>query len=219
MSDGTERWLPVPEYEGYYEVSDHGRVRSLDRWVEVVRRVGTPFRYLRPGRVLQEIWDKPPLQPHASVRLCVAGIVTKRYIHQLVLMAFVGPRPPGMVACHGPSGPMDNRVSNLRWDTQQENTRDTLRHGNNVFANRTNCPMGHLLAAPNLDPAHARHGHRKCYACDLTRGWANYLGYTREDPEWITEADRRYAEIMHFGKPISYRGRLAGKPRWQPPAA
>lgn len=45
-------------------------------------------------------------------------------VHSLVLMAFVGPRPNGYVACHNNSVRTDNRVSNLRWDTQQGNIDD-----------------------------------------------------------------------------------------------
>ena len=54
--------------------------------------------------------------------------VTK-YVHQLVLEAFVGPAPTGMVACHGDGNPTNNRLSNLRWGTRKDNEADKERHG------------------------------------------------------------------------------------------
>lgn len=58
-----------------------------------------------------------------------AGISLARPVHRLVLETFVGPRPVGMVACHANGDKQDNRLSNLRWDTQQNNVADTLVHG------------------------------------------------------------------------------------------
>lgn len=49
--------------------------------------------------------------------------------HVLVLLAFVGPKPPGMEACHGPKGKADNSLSNLRWDTKAANEADKVRDG------------------------------------------------------------------------------------------
>lgn len=73
---------------------------------------------------------------YRGVRLGVAGVHKTHYIHHLILAAFVGPRPPGMEACHGPGGKRDNRPENLRWDTPAENVRDKFRHGTQ--------PMGSL---------------------------------------------------------------------------
>jgi hypothetical protein len=47
----------------------------------------------------------------------------------MVLEAFVGPRPPGKEACHGPEGHLDNSVANLRWDTRTNNILDAVREG------------------------------------------------------------------------------------------
>jgi hypothetical protein len=53
----------------------------------------------------------------------------KRYVHRLVLEAFVGPCPPGMIACHNNGVPTDNRARNLRWDTPAGNAQDSIGHG------------------------------------------------------------------------------------------
>lgn len=47
-----------------------------------------------------------------------------RYVHDLSLTAFVGPRPPGREACHRNNDKTDNRLSNLRWGTHTENYAD-----------------------------------------------------------------------------------------------
>jgi hypothetical protein len=51
------------------------------------------------------------------------------YVHDAVLTAFVGPRPPNNQACHGPLGNQVNSVGNLRWGTRAENTADSVLAG------------------------------------------------------------------------------------------
>jgi hypothetical protein len=220
VEDRTERWLPVVGYEDYYEVSDHGRVRSLGRWIDTISRWGGPHRYFKPGRVLREKRKKNPLHAYANVILSVDAKPDTRQVHHLVLEAFVGPCPPGMEACHGPAGLFDNSLANLRWDTFSENMHDVVRSGNHWATSRETCPRRHALAAPNLHPTDAAKGFRKCYACSLTTAWARYFGYRQTDSEWVVEADRRYAEILHFGGPLNYRlvgiKERYGRKRWQP---
>jgi hypothetical protein len=52
-----------------------------------------------------------------------------RFLHRLVLEAFVGPCPPGCVGCHANDDPSDNRLENLRWDTHKANSADAVRNG------------------------------------------------------------------------------------------
>lgn len=59
------------------------------------------------------------------------------FAHRLVLEAFVGPCPVGLLCCHADGNPANNRLSNLRWDTQAANVEDAKRHGtHHVFDNR-----------------------------------------------------------------------------------
>jgi HNH endonuclease len=50
-------------------------------------------------------------------------------IQELVLLAFVGPCPPGLVCCHWDDNSMNNDLSNLRWDTPKSNVADCIRNG------------------------------------------------------------------------------------------
>jgi len=104
-----EKWKTVVGYEGYYEVSDHGSVR----------RIGSRQKslYAQTNGVYQKVC------------LSKRGVVKQKYIHHLVLEAFVSKRPGKLVACHGDGDVNNNRLDNLRWDTQSNNHLDKIKHG------------------------------------------------------------------------------------------
>jgi hypothetical protein len=109
-----ERWHPVVGgYEGLYEVSDLGRVLSVERTTRQLARYGpierrVAERLLKPGR------DRRT--GHLRVRLYDGdGLATTVGVHQLVLAAFVGPRPPGYMAAWRNGDRTDCRLANLRW--------------------------------------------------------------------------------------------------------
>lgn len=137
----SELWLPVPGYEGFYEVSDQGRVRSVDRVIQT--RKG-PSR--RKGRVRRPHVHK---QGYLELPLCRDGEQQMFTVHRLVMLAFVGPRPEGMDICHGDGDKRNNSVSNLRYDTHTENQLDIVRQGRHQLANKTHCIHGHPFDAEN----------------------------------------------------------------------
>lgn len=117
----SERWLPVVGYEGLYEVSNLGRVRSLDRICDGGK--------LRRGRMLGCPVDTKGAG-YRFVSLSRHGKGKKSNVHVLVLEAFVGPRPsPSHEACHNDGDPTNAALSNLRWDTAAGNWADKWRHG------------------------------------------------------------------------------------------
>lgn len=130
----NENWLPVPTWEGFYEVSDQGRVRSVDRVIEHPTSGSSFWK----GRILKQ--SAAGRSGHLVVTL-IDSVGRRRRVakvHQLVLEAFVGPRADGMECCHANDIPADNRLSNLRWDTHAANTQDQVRNGrhNMLAANR-----------------------------------------------------------------------------------
>lgn len=128
MQRPARRWLPVPGWEGEYEVSDLGRVRSVERIV--------PRRSV-PQTIAARILKTPPASHgYPRVNLCRNGSYTQRTVHSLVLEAFVGPCPPGMECLHGNGIRTDARLVNLRWGTSKENKADMVRHGNAAWQKR-----------------------------------------------------------------------------------
>ena len=123
--EDQETWRPVVGYEAWYEVSDLGRVRSLDRYT----RVRHGLRLLR-GRIL-----KPGISStKRTVVLYRDGDTRKtRLVAHLVLEAFTGPRPSGQQARHGPGLALDDRLANLSWGTRQENCADMVRDGTRLL--------------------------------------------------------------------------------------
>ncbi len=128
----TEEWRPVVGYEGRYEVSNLGRVRTLCQ---------------RPGM-------KKPQRRKDSVHLFVQlygglPIQANKDIHSLVAAAFLGPRPDGMEVCHNNGDARDNRLENLRYDTRSANQRDAVAHGTNWNTAKTHCAHGHEFTPEN----------------------------------------------------------------------
>ena len=116
-----EQWQPIAGFEPYYEVSDLGRVRSFwSRGNPRTYRASLPH-VLRPSQTTSG---------YPAITMCVDGKVhPPRKIHQLVLAAFTGPKPPGMEARHLDGNRQNNTLSNLAWGTHTENMRDKGRHG------------------------------------------------------------------------------------------
>ena len=109
-----EEWRPIPNYEGLYEVSNMGRVRSLDR-METFDGVARP----RKGKELSQI----PKRGYLLVKLCKDGRVRAAYVHRIVASAFI-PNPNGLPEVnHKDECKTNNDVSNLEWCDRTYNAR------------------------------------------------------------------------------------------------
>lgn len=164
----TETWRAVVGFEGSYEVSDLGRVRSLAREVECRSRNGSRFVRNIPGKI--KATKRHPFGYH-ELQLYRDGKRTDALVHALVLTAFVGPCPPGQECCHRDGDPSNNALSNLRWDTRNENHRDAVRHGTHHQTRKTHCPQGHEYSAENTYLMYGRH--RLCRECRRVRNRAD----------------------------------------------
>lgn len=115
-----ENWKPILGYEGCYEVSDHGRVRSLAR--KDTYGSGRPVSQ----RILKISMGgcRPGFRyPQVTLRR------RSQLVHSLVMQAFVGPPPPGMQVCHKDGNRLNNKLSNLRYGTSRSNADDRAKHG------------------------------------------------------------------------------------------
>lgn len=123
-------WKDIPNYEGLYQVSHHGSVKSLDR--VVCRSDGRMRRCKGKTRKLHND------NGYLTVTLSKNGIIKSHHVSVLVLSAFVSLRPIGLEACHNDGNPSNNKLTNLRWDTTKNNQADRKLHGrgNDMEANR-----------------------------------------------------------------------------------
>ena len=109
-----EVWKPVFGYEEWYEVSNFGNVRSLDRMVKHY----SGFNRFFIGKLLV---PQENHQGYLRVRLCKNGKLITPSIASLVAMAFIGERPEGQVINHKDGIKNNNIPSNLEYITYGEN--------------------------------------------------------------------------------------------------
>lgn len=190
----SEIWLPVVGWEGYYEVSDQGRVRSLDRHI-----LATNGRSRKQkGRILS-----PRAKTSGHLQLCLrsGNRVETPSVHRVVALAFLGKCPDGMECLHTDGNPSNNHVGNLSWGTRSENRYDMVRHGTHPQKTRSQCPIGHPLVAPNLRPRVWREeGRRQCLACARARSRVFYHKHLQPQFEEIADL---YLERIMKNHPVS----------------
>lgn len=127
-----ERWRSVVGFEGLYEVSDHGRVRSVDRIRRQPIGFGSQPEAIVARRLAGRILSPATTRSggYLSVALSNGDSGVRRFkIHQLVLAAFAGPRPAGQIPLHGDGNPKNNALGNLRYGTAAQNVADAKAHG------------------------------------------------------------------------------------------
>lgn len=118
----TEEWRDISGYEGKYQISNSGRVKSLAR-EHITSRGG---RYTQSERILRQHINH---NGYPCVNLWRDGKGRVKAVHILLLEAFVGERPPGFHACHSDGNPANLSLDNLRWDTPSANQKDRIKHG------------------------------------------------------------------------------------------
>lgn len=199
-----ERWLPVPNWEDLYEVSDLGRTRSLDRMVRTHHngRRFVPGRILRPGPASK--------YGHLRVVLCRNGETYPIQVHQLVMLAFVGPCPPGLEVRHLDSNPRNNALTNLVYGTRAENARDRVLNGTDNNARKTHCRACGLP----YDEAntHWYRGARQCKNCRSHRSRESWVPSADLSPEDLERRRARARERMrrHNARKRSEKMQSAG---------
>lgn len=114
----SEQWKPIVGYEGFYEVSDLGRIRAF---------FDSGNRRHNGERHLKSFLGK---NGYLHVRLCPPGQKAKtKTIHSLVLSSFSRSRLPGEACRHLDGNKVNNCSSNLQWGTYSENESDKILHG------------------------------------------------------------------------------------------
>lgn len=136
MNKELEVWVDVPDYEGHYQVSNLGRVRSLDRIV--IHKNGT--KHFKEGQI-QKLQDNGNGRLYKQMKR--DGTHKNYYISRIVMLAFVGERPKGYAICHNDGDMTNNNLFNLRYDTYLENNIDQFR--NNPAGLKGTLPLTSVL--------------------------------------------------------------------------
>ena len=115
----TEEWRPIVGYEGLYEVSNTGQVKSFDRYV----KYSNGRIHLHKGKVLSPIKDR---DGYLQVNLCYSGRINSIKVHRLVAQAFI-PNPDNLPQVnHKDENKTNNCVENLEWcDSKYNNNYGT----------------------------------------------------------------------------------------------
>ena len=113
-------WKDHPDYDGAYQVSDDGRVRSVTRLVNCPNG-----KRSSPGKELSQASRG---DGRRFVNLWCGNKQKSARVHRLVLETFVGPCPEGMESRHLDGDASKNHISNLRWGTHRENEADKITH-------------------------------------------------------------------------------------------
>lgn len=110
-----EIWKPVPGYEGYYEISNTGKVRSLTR--TITDSLGKTRIY--PGKILTQ----KNVKGYYKLQLSKDGTRKEYFVHRLLAEAFI-PNPDNLPAVnHKDENKQNNNIDNLEWCTVEYNNR------------------------------------------------------------------------------------------------
>lgn len=127
-----EEWRQVANFEGFYEVSDRGRVRSLPR----VRTHFDGSTSVAPGRLMRTLQKG---SKYHQVTLTKGGKATRYNLHVLVAATFLGPNPWKLQVRHLDGNGHNCNIKNLRYGTPKQNGEDRVRHGTSPRGERHGC--------------------------------------------------------------------------------
>lgn len=117
-----EMWKDIPGYEGFYQASSLGQVRSIDR--ERVDKLGRKFRVKGKIRKLATSEDG-----YLEVDLNCNGVVKYVRVHRLVALTFIANPENKPEVNHKDGNKKNNNIHNLEWATTAENIRHAIHTG------------------------------------------------------------------------------------------
>lgn len=166
----AEIWKDIPGFEGKYQASTFGRIRSVDRRVRIVVHGKEATRLLK-GRVL-----RPGALSSGHLSVVLGREYGSMLVHVAVAITFIGSRPKDMDVCHNDGNPKNNRVDNLRYDTRANNILDVYRIGDKwrklssadiqeiqklLGEGRTGCSIAAQFGVCNTTISNIKHGRYK----------------------------------------------------------
>lgn len=144
LEQDMEEWRDVVGYEGYYQVSDTGKVKSLKR----ITRNNFYSNQIKHDFILKPNTDRGN---YKYVALSKNAKTKSIKVHTLVLIAFVGPKPKGMCCRHIDGSRDNNNKHNLCWGTYKENQHDRRIHGTDRYFKGEEHPAAKLTEKDVLE--------------------------------------------------------------------
>lgn len=198
-----EVWKPVVGYEGVYEVSDKGNVRSLDRTVKCSNQYGAIFERTYPGKIM--------MQNDVNKYKTVSLLGKTKLVHRLVAEAFI-PNPDNKPEVnHKDRDHGNNSLDNLEWVTKLENAKHALQNGWDPGSSRrgkTNSAewyakmksLKHEVTSELVDKLRSSHTKqsKRCYCIELDRDFmsiADAARYIHCDGTTLSEAIKHNRKV------------------------
>lgn len=193
-----EEWRDIRGYEGIYQVSNLGNVKSLPRTLPHARYGTRTYKGKR--RALRFDDDG-----YLSVTLCRSGTVKGFRVHRLVADAFIGECAEDMVVMHIDDNPSNNQVDNLRIGTVRENLEDCFSKGRgrrgDYQKEKTHCPRGHEYVPSNVPEGKKKQVLRCCRSCANARSYLRRQGLRGDEalPMFQEISDRYFEKYKKEG--------------------
>ena len=155
-----EIWKDIKGYEGYYQVSNYGKIKSLERF-----RENGFGGYIHKERILK---SQTGCNGYEFINLSKKGIVKHLCIHRFVAIAFI-PNPEDKPCTNHKNGiRTDNRLSNLEWATYSENAIHGIKRNGNWIVKGEKHPKAFFK---NSDILKIRHLYKskKMRKCEIAK--------------------------------------------------
>ncbi len=124
-------WKPIPGYEGHYEASNTGLIRSVDRVVVLKTKLYEDRPCKFKSRVLKPYTYKSKrsnIQPRDTVALSVDGKLKTHAVHKLIAITFIANKNNFETVNHIDGDCKNNHVENLEWISREENNRHAFKN-------------------------------------------------------------------------------------------
>ena len=163
-----EEWRPIPGYEGLYEVSNTGLIRSVERIITYVD--GRKHRY-------ESVVKKPYIAHNGYYNVGLDSKGKHLTIHRCVATAFID-NPNGLkVVNHKDGNKLNNNVDNLEWTTSSENNKHAFKIGLKSNPTRpVRCLETGMIFNSVTDAANHLNGNRNNLSTAIKKGW-KFNGY------------------------------------------
>lgn len=168
MEELKEEWKPCPGYEGYYEISNLGRVKSSAIFIRHDGNWAEEGGYIKKIKIRSQQTNR---YGYKTIKLCKLGTCTQARVHRLVAQAFIPTDNPNNQINHIDGDKTNNVVTNLEWVTAAQNMKHAWETGlvnkdHTVGSRHHNAKLDEALAV-EIRELYAKGGHTQKELAEL----------------------------------------------------